>query len=74
MENLIKLNLQEVLWIREDVEIYIEHQTKGSWWDVSDGVYSFMDLNDLHLKKTDTWLDCNEYGNTWTAYRKGAEQ
>lgn len=67
-----KLTAYEVLWVHDE-PIYIEHKTKGSWWDHAEYVHAFMDMNDLYLKETDTWLDCNEYGETWVAYRKGAE-
>lgn len=70
---MIQLTKYEVLRVHDE-PIYIEHKTRGSWWDVADGVYSVMDCNDLYLSESDTWLDCNEYGKTWTAYRKGAEE
>jgi|GEM_PF-4068646 len=70
---MIRITEYEILRIHDE-PVFIEHKSKGSWWDHADGVHSFMDMNDLYLSKIDTWLDCNEYGDTWIAYRKGKEK
>ena len=64
------LSLQQVLRLN-DKPVYIEHKELGCWSDHADGVYTLHDMSYLYLERTDTWLDCNGYGNEWLAYTIG---
>lgn len=54
---------QQVLITQEDHSPYI---------DVSDGIYSFMDINDLRLQSGQLF-NMEELGRTWLAFRRMAE-
>lgn len=66
-KNLVPLSEYEILRV-SDEPIFISHKTKGMWWDMADGVYSVLDMNELYLSGSDTWLDCNKYKEQWIAY------
>lgn len=63
-----KVPLQEVFHLNNEV-VYIKHESLGEWLDIADGVYAVYDINHLHLEKSDDWLDCDDYENTWVVYR-----
>lgn len=53
-------------------QMLITQEDHGSWIDVSDGIYSFMDINDLRLQSGQL-LNMEELGRTWLAFRRMAE-
>lgn len=69
MKEMVCLSKEEILRI-DNQSIFIMHRKKGMWWDIADGVSTMLDIDDLYLSGSDTWLDCNEYGYEWVAYRK----
>lgn len=52
--------------------ILIAHEEQGTWEDVSDGIYSFMDIDDLRLK-SDQLVNMEDFGRTWLAFRRMCE-
>ena len=52
--------------------ILIAHEEQGTWEDVSDGIYSFMDIDDLRLK-SDQLMNMEDFGRTWLAFRRMCE-
>lgn len=63
-----KLNLQQVLHLNEEA-VFIQHKELGDWIDCAAGVFVLLDMCYLYLEKSDRWLDCDAYGEVWTAYK-----
>ena len=49
--------------------ILISHDELGTWEDTSQGIYTFMDIDDLMLSG-DQNLDMAQFGRTWLAFRR----
>ena len=52
--------------------ILIVQEEQGVWEDVSDGIYSFMDIDDLRLT-SDQLMNMENFGRTWLAFRRLSE-
>ena len=50
-------------------KILISHDELGTWEDTSQGIYTFMDIDDLMISD-DQNLDMAQFGRTWLAFRR----
>ena len=50
-------------------KILISHEELGTWEDTSQGIYTFMDIDDLMLSGNQN-LDMAQLGRTWLAFRR----